>query len=50
MLFVIHNRRERARFNQREDWATVPPAPLEAGIQRDSLRNATVLKRGHGDI
>lgn len=50
VLFVIHNRRERARFNQREDWATVPPAPLEAGIQRDSLRNATVLKRGHGDI
>ncbi|MEO8364857.1 MAG: C39 family peptidase [Pseudoxanthomonas sp.] len=50
VLFVIHNRRDIARFNQARDWSTVPPAPLDMGIQRDALRNVTMPKRGPGDI
>jgi predicted double-glycine peptidase len=50
VLFVIHNRRDLARFNQPRDWSTVPPAPMEMGILRDGLRNIAVPKRGPGDI
>lgn len=50
VLFVVHNRRELARFNQASDWQTAPPAPLDMGIQRDGLRNITVPRRGPGDI
>ncbi|KMS93260.1 hypothetical protein BVRB_033270, partial [Beta vulgaris subsp. vulgaris] len=27
VMFVVHNQRERARFNQASDWKTAPPAP-----------------------
>ena len=50
VLFVVHNRREQARFNNSADWRTAPPAPLDMGIQRDGLRNATVPRRGPRDI
>jgi uncharacterized protein len=50
VLFVVHNRRELARFNQGSDWRTAPPAPLDMGIQRDGLRNIAMPKRGPGDI
>jgi predicted double-glycine peptidase len=50
VMFVVHNQRERARFNQARDWQTAPPAPLDMGIQRDGLRNVTVPRRGPGDI
>jgi predicted double-glycine peptidase len=50
VLFVVHNRRELALFNQSRDWRTAPPAPLALGIQRDGLRNATMPRRGPGDI
>jgi predicted double-glycine peptidase len=50
VLFVIHNRRDIARFNLPRDWSTVPPAPLDMGIQREGLRNITMPKRGPGDI
>lgn len=50
VLFVIHNRRELAQFNHVRDWRTAPPAPLDIGIQRDGLRNATTPRRGPGDI
>ena len=50
VLFVIHNRRELARFNHPRDWRTAPPAPMEVGIQREGLRNVTMPKRGPGDI
>ena len=49
-MFVVHNQRQRARFNQARDWQTAPPAPLDMGIQRDGLRNVTVPRRGQGDI
>lgn len=50
ILFVVHNRRETALFNQTRDWKTAPPAPLDAGIQRDGLRNIVVPKRGPSDF
>lgn len=50
VLFVVHNRRGSARFNQVEDWRTAPPAPLELGVQRDGLRNVAMPRRGPGDI
>lgn len=50
VLFVIHNRREIARFNQARDWRTAPPAPMDLGIQRDGLRNVAMPRRGPGDI
>jgi predicted double-glycine peptidase len=50
VLFVIHNRRDMARFNHPRDWSTAPPAPLDMGIQREGLRNVTMPKRGPGDI
>lgn len=50
VLFVIHNRREIARFNQARDWRTAPPAPMDLGIQRDGLRNVVMPRRGPGDI
>jgi predicted double-glycine peptidase len=50
VLFVIHNRREIARFNQPRDWRTAPPAPMDMGIQREGLRNIAMPRRGPGDI
>jgi len=50
ILFVVHNRRELARFNQSRDWATAPPAPLASGVSREGLRNITMPRRGPGDI
>lgn len=50
VLFVVHNRRDLARFNQPRDWRTAPPAPLDVGIPRDGLRNVVMPRRGPGDI
>jgi predicted double-glycine peptidase len=50
VLFVIHNRRELARFNSDQDWRSAPPAPLDMGIQREGLRNIAMPKRGPGDV
>ncbi|MET0807457.1 MAG: C39 family peptidase [Pseudoxanthomonas sp.] len=50
VLFVVHNRRDSARFNQVADWRTAPPAPLDLGVQRDGLRNIAMPRRGLGDI
>lgn len=50
ILFVVHNRRDLAQFNAPNDWRTAPPAPLDAGIARDSLYNIVTPRRGPGDI
>jgi predicted double-glycine peptidase len=50
VLFVVHNRREQASFNNPADWRTAPPAPLDMGIQRDGLYNITAPRRGPRDI
>lgn len=50
ILFVVHNRRDIAQFNVARDWSTAPPAPLDAGIARDSLYNIVTPRRRPGDI
>lgn len=50
VLFVVHNRRDIARFNQPADWRTAPPAPLATGIQRQGLQDIVMPRRGPGDI
>lgn len=50
VLFVVHNRRELAQFNRPADWRTAPPAPLEAGIQRQGLQDVVMPRRGPGDF
>ena len=48
LLFVIHNRMDQARFNQRSDWGAVPRAPLLAA--RDGLAGVGLVKHGPGDF
>src|SRR5690606_2682158 len=50
LLFVVHNRRELASFNQARDWDAAPAAPLHMGIQRQGLRDVVIPRRGPGDI
>lgn len=50
VLFVVHNRRELARFNHERDWRTAPGAPLHAAIPRQGLHNVVIPRRGPGDI
>jgi predicted double-glycine peptidase len=50
VLFVVHNRREFAGFNQPGDWRTAPSAPMELGIPRQGLQNIVMPRRGPGDI
>jgi uncharacterized protein len=50
VLFVVHNRRELAAFNQAGDWRTAPPAPLALGVQRPSLQDVVMPKHGAGDF
>ncbi len=50
VLFVIHNRRELARFNHAGDWRTAPPAPMRDGVPRQGLQNIVIPRRGAGDI
>jgi predicted double-glycine peptidase len=50
VLFVVHNRRELASFNQGRDWNAAPEAPLHVGIQRQGLQTIVIPRRGPGDI
>ncbi len=50
VLFVVHNRRELASFNQARDWNAAPLAPMELGIQRQGLQDIVIPRRGPGDI
>lgn len=50
LLFVIHNRKEQARFNQALDWRAAPRAPLVAGVPRDGLGGVTLPKFGSTDF
>lgn len=50
LLFVIHGRPGKPRFNEVADWRVAPQAMLADGIMRDSLRNVTVPKLGAGDF
>jgi hypothetical protein len=46
LVFVIHNRRNAAIFNSREDWRAAPIAVLGAGLDRNGLFNAVMPKSG----
>ena len=50
LLFVIHGRPGKPRFNETADWRVAPQAMLSEGIMRDSLRDVTVPKLGAGDF
>lgn len=50
ILFVVHNRRELARFNAPNDWRVAPGAPLQLAVSREGLYNVVVPKHGPGDI
>jgi uncharacterized protein len=50
LVFVIHNRRQYARFNTDSDWHNAPVAPLGIGIDRRGLDTITMSKYGPGDI
>ena len=50
LLFVIHNQRQRAKFNDTIDWRAAPRSPLSAGINRDALSNVTLMKFSPGDF
>jgi predicted double-glycine peptidase len=50
VLFVVHNRRETARFNHPRDWRTAPLAPTHTAIPRQGLQNVVLPRRGPGDI
>ncbi|MGN6789348.1 MAG: C39 family peptidase [Rhodanobacteraceae bacterium] len=46
LVFVIHNDRNRAVFNSRDDWHAAPMAMLAAGIDRRGLYDAVMPKSG----
>jgi predicted double-glycine peptidase len=50
LLFVIHNRMERAKFNLASDWRVAPKAPLTAGVNHGGLANVTMPKMGPGEF
>ncbi|MCE3261539.1 MAG: peptidase [Pseudoduganella sp.] len=50
LLFVIHSRPGKPRFNDTADWRVAPQALLADGVMRDSLRDVTVPKLGAGDF
>lgn len=50
VLFVVHNRRDLARFNDARDWRVAPISPLELAIHRSGLQNTVTPRRGPGDI
>jgi predicted double-glycine peptidase len=50
LVFVIHNRRNLAVFNNPSDWKVAPPAPLNDSIDRRGLFDTVMPKRGPDDI
>ncbi len=49
LLFVIHNKKAQALFNDESDWQVAPRAPLSAGINLDGLGGLALGKFGPGD-
>lgn len=50
LLFVIHNRTDRARFNLAADWRVAPSGPYWMGVNRDSLFFTVMPRHGSGDF
>lgn len=49
ILFVISSHQEVALFNREEEWRGLPPAPLAAGVARESLAGVVMPKLGPAD-
>jgi uncharacterized protein len=45
LLFVVHNRREAARFNLDGDWHVAPGAPLFQAVSRDRFLDSLPVRR-----
>lgn len=45
ILFVIHNRRDQARFDLAADWRVAPSSPLELSIVRDDRLDTLPVRR-----
>lgn len=50
ILFVVHNRKEMARFNLQADWNAAPRAPLAASVPREGLGGIVLPKFGANDF
>ncbi|MEO7052982.1 MAG: C39 family peptidase [Rhodanobacter sp.] len=50
LVFVIHNRRSLAVFNNPADWHVAPIAPLGLGIDHSGLGTLTLPKDGPNDL
>jgi predicted double-glycine peptidase len=50
VLFVIHNRRDKAQFNLAADWQVNPRAPLSQGVNLEGLGFLALTKFGPGDF
>lgn len=50
ILFVIKNRVDRARFDQDNDWALAPRAPIDVAFQQRGLDSIAIPKRGPGEF
>jgi len=45
ILFVVHNQRDKARFNLASDWHIAPPAPLQLAVERQQLLDSLPVRR-----
>lgn len=45
ILFVVHNKRETAKFNQQGDWRVAPGAPLQLAVDRERLLETLPVRR-----
>jgi uncharacterized protein len=50
LLFVIHNQKMKAQFNQDDDWQVAPRAPLSAGVGVEGMSSLALTKLGPGDF
>lgn len=50
LLFVIHNRMDKARFNLAVDWRVAPRSPLDTGVNGTGLTAGSLPKLGPGDF
>lgn len=50
MLFVVHNQRDKARFNMHEEWQATPQASLDQGLNRSGFDATLMMRRGPGDF
>lgn len=50
LVFVIHNRRSLAVFNNPNDWRVAPSAPVSDSIDRRGLYNLVMPKKGPDDL